>query len=178
MVRMMQAQKSGRCRALIWTRKKDSVSRNPWAGPIEPIVDAGLYGVNVRSQGDARRQDIFFRIVPQISDRARLLQRTRFTNPSGRPNEDRRLAGSANDPASSRSGHGFDQVRRHLDKLGSAQCVGRGAALDIGSQVGIPGQFTLIVLPQKKIYSCNVIWRKERRIAVQFTGPYENPPMA
>ena len=46
-----------------------------------------------------------------------------------------------------------------------------GAALDIGSQVGIPDQFTLIVLPQK-IYSCNVIWRKDRRIGVQFTGPY------
>ena len=51
-----------------------------------------------------------------------------------------------------------------------------GAALDIGSQIGIPDQFTLIVLPQKKIYSCNVIWRKERRIGIQFTGPNENPP--
>jgi hypothetical protein len=63
----------------------------------------------------------------------------------------------------------------------SMNCVLRnvsegGAALDIGSQVGIPDQFTLIVLPQKKIYSCNVIWRKERRIGVQFTGPNENPP--
>jgi hypothetical protein len=51
-----------------------------------------------------------------------------------------------------------------------------GAALDIGSQVGIPDQFTLIVLPQKKIYSCNVVRRKERRIGIQFTGPNENPP--
>jgi hypothetical protein len=51
-----------------------------------------------------------------------------------------------------------------------------GAALDIGSQVGIPDQFTLIVLPEKKIYSCHVIWRKERRIGVQFTGPNKNPP--
>jgi hypothetical protein len=42
-----------------------------------------------------------------------------------------------------------------------------GAALDIGSQVGIPGQFTLIVVP-KKIYSCTVIWRKDRRIGVAF----------
>jgi hypothetical protein len=63
----------------------------------------------------------------------------------------------------------------------SMSCVLRnmseaGAALDIGSQVGIPDQFTLIVLPQKKIYSCNVIWRKERRIGVQFIGPNENPP--
>jgi PilZ domain len=52
-----------------------------------------------------------------------------------------------------------------------------GAALDIGAQVGIPDQFTLIILPQKKICSCNVIWRKERRIGVQFTGPSENPPV-
>ena len=58
----------------------------------------------------------------------------------------------------------------------SASCVLRnvsegGAALDIGSQVGIPDQFTLIVLPQKKIYSCNVVWRKERRIGIhRFTG--------
>ena len=50
-----------------------------------------------------------------------------------------------------------------------------GAALDIGSQLSIPDQFTLLVLPQKKIYSCAVIWRKERRIGVQFTGPNENP---
>ena len=51
-----------------------------------------------------------------------------------------------------------------------------GAALDIGSQLSIPDQFTLLVLPQKKIYSCAVIWRKERRIGVQFIGPNENPP--
>ena len=55
----------------------------------------------------------------------------------------------------------------------SMSCVLRnlsegGAALDIGSQVGIPDQFALIVLPQKKIYSCNIIWRKERRIGVAF----------
>jgi hypothetical protein len=43
-----------------------------------------------------------------------------------------------------------------------------GGALDIGSQIGIPDQFTLIVVPHKKIYSCNVVWRKERRIGVAF----------
>ena len=51
-----------------------------------------------------------------------------------------------------------------------------GAALDIGSQIGIPDQFTLIVLPENKICSCNVIWRRDRRIGVQFTGPTESPP--
>jgi hypothetical protein len=44
----------------------------------------------------------------------------------------------------------------------------RGAALDVGSQAGIPDQFTLIVVSEKKIYSCSVIWRKNRRIGVAF----------
>jgi hypothetical protein len=39
---------------------------------------------------------------------------------------------------------------------------------NIGSQIGIPQQFTLIVVPKKKIYSCSVVWRKERRIGVAF----------
>jgi hypothetical protein len=43
-----------------------------------------------------------------------------------------------------------------------------GAALDIGSQSAIPDQFMLIVLPRTKIYSCNVMWRKSRRIGVSF----------
>ena len=52
-------------------------------------------------------------------------------------------------------------------------CVARdmseaGAALDIGTQIGIPDQFTLIVVPKMKIYSCTVVWRKERRIGVVF----------
>jgi hypothetical protein len=44
-----------------------------------------------------------------------------------------------------------------------------GLALDVGSQAGIPDQFTLIVVAEKKIYSCNVIWRKGRRIGVAFS---------
>jgi hypothetical protein len=43
-----------------------------------------------------------------------------------------------------------------------------GVALDIGSQVGIPDQFTLIDVAAKKIYSCNVVWRKGHRIGVAF----------
>jgi hypothetical protein len=70
--------------------------------------------------------------------------------------------------------------RRRVLKIGSIRfgdvaisCVLRnsspaGAALDIGSQVGIPDQFTLIVVPRKKIYSCAVVWRKDRRIGVAF----------
>ena len=44
-----------------------------------------------------------------------------------------------------------------------------GAALDVGPQSGIPDQFTLIVVAEKKIYSCNVVWRKGRRIGVAFS---------
>jgi hypothetical protein len=51
-----------------------------------------------------------------------------------------------------------------------------GAALDIGSQVGIPDQFIMIVVPLKKIYLCGVVWRKDRRIGVRFASPNENPP--
>jgi hypothetical protein len=43
------------------------------------------------------------------------------------------------------------------------------AALDIGSQVGIPDQFTLIVVPQKKIYSS--ARSGERTVASGFNLP-------
>jgi hypothetical protein len=43
-----------------------------------------------------------------------------------------------------------------------------GLALDVGSQTDIPDQFTLIVVAEKKIYPCTVIWRKGRRIGVAF----------
>jgi hypothetical protein len=43
-----------------------------------------------------------------------------------------------------------------------------GLALDVGSQVGIPDQFTLIVIAEKKTYSCNVVWRKGSRVGVAF----------
>jgi hypothetical protein len=37
-----------------------------------------------------------------------------------------------------------------------------GAALDVGVKDFIPDRFTLIVVPKKKIISCNVIWRKPK----------------
>jgi hypothetical protein len=43
-----------------------------------------------------------------------------------------------------------------------------GVALDVGSHVGIPEQFTLIVHTENKIHSCTVIWRKEKRLGVAF----------
>jgi hypothetical protein len=55
----------------------------------------------------------------------------------------------------------------------SVSCVIRnltevGAALDVGLQSDIPDQFTLIVMAKNKIYSCNIVWRKNRRIGVSF----------
>jgi PilZ domain-containing protein len=43
-----------------------------------------------------------------------------------------------------------------------------GATLDVGPQADIPDQFTLIVIPTKKIHSCTLVWRKGRRIGVVF----------
>jgi hypothetical protein len=43
-----------------------------------------------------------------------------------------------------------------------------GVALDVKSHVGIPEQFTLIVHTENKIYSCTVIWRKDKRLGVAF----------
>ena len=43
-----------------------------------------------------------------------------------------------------------------------------GATLDVGPQTDIPDQFTLIVIPTKKIHSCTLVWRKGRRIGVVF----------
>jgi hypothetical protein len=43
-----------------------------------------------------------------------------------------------------------------------------GAALDVGPQSDIPNEFTLVVMSKKKIYSCNILWRKDRRLGVSF----------
>jgi len=72
-----------------------------------------------------------------------------------------------------------DHRRRVLDmtfiRFGamSVSCVIRnltevGAALHVGLQSDIPDQFTLVVVTQKKIYSCPVVWRRNRRIGVSF----------
>ena len=43
-----------------------------------------------------------------------------------------------------------------------------GAALDVGSQSGIPNHFALFVRSKKKIYSCNIVWRESHRVGVSF----------
>ena len=49
-----------------------------------------------------------------------------------------------------------------------------GAALDIGSQVGIPDQFTLIVVSQKK--SIRAAWSGERIVASGFDSSAKRKP--
>jgi hypothetical protein len=71
-----------------------------------------------------------------------------------------------------RRGRVMDLALIRFGKL-SVGCVIRnltdeGAALDVGPQGDIPDQFTLIVMTKKKTYSCNVVWRNERRIGVSF----------
>ncbi|OAF00700.1 pilus assembly protein PilZ [Bradyrhizobium centrolobii] len=43
-----------------------------------------------------------------------------------------------------------------------------GAALDVTSPVGIPEHFTLFIQADGTHLSCRVVWRKEKRIGVQF----------
>jgi PilZ domain len=55
----------------------------------------------------------------------------------------------------------------------SVSCVIRnlstaGAALDVGLQTPVPDCFTLIIVRERKIHSCNVIWRKGMRVGVSF----------
>src|SRR3569623_2106385 len=43
-----------------------------------------------------------------------------------------------------------------------------GAALEVGSPVGIPDEFTLLVTPEFVKRNCRVAWRSANRIGVQF----------
>jgi PilZ domain len=45
-----------------------------------------------------------------------------------------------------------------------------GAALDVSSPVGIPESFILVVPADGLRKSCAVVWRKERKIGVAFSG--------
>jgi hypothetical protein len=43
-----------------------------------------------------------------------------------------------------------------------------GALLEVGSSVGIPNQFILIIKPETIRKSCEVKWRSEKNIGVKF----------
>ncbi len=56
---------------------------------------------------------------------------------------------------------------------GTIDCVVRnvsetGAALEVASPVGIPGQFNLLISGDRTQLRCQVVWRKEKRIGVRF----------
>ncbi len=80
-----------------------------------------------------------------------------FTDPSGCPNEDHRLEGSAKDPTPSLFGHGFDQVRRYVDMLCCSQSVGSWGSTRHWIATG--DQFTLLVLAtmqHHKLLRCQI----------------------
>ena len=56
---------------------------------------------------------------------------------------------------------------------GAINCMVRnlsisGAALDLGSPVGIPEHFTLVLPTDGLRMPCHVAWRKEKRIGIEF----------
>jgi hypothetical protein len=56
---------------------------------------------------------------------------------------------------------------------GAIDCMVRnmsatGAALDVTSPLGIPAQFTLVLVADGSHQPCHVVWRKEKRIGVVF----------
>jgi PilZ domain len=44
----------------------------------------------------------------------------------------------------------------------------KGAALDVVSPLGIPDRFILVIESDRLQLPCRVVWRKEKRIGVQF----------
>jgi PilZ domain-containing protein len=57
-------------------------------------------------------------------------------------------------------GAAFDCTVRNLSET--------GAALEVGSPVGIPERFTLVIEANRLHVPCRVVWRKEKRIGVHF----------
>jgi hypothetical protein len=58
------------------------------------------------------------------------------------------------------SGATFDCIVRNLSET--------GAALEVGSPVGIPERFTLVIDADHLHLPCRIVWRKETRIGVHF----------
>jgi hypothetical protein len=48
------------------------------------------------------------------------------------------------------------------------QSIATGAALEVGSPVGIPDEFTLLIKPEFVKRNCRVAWRSAKRIGVRF----------
>ena len=58
------------------------------------------------------------------------------------------------------SGAGIDCVVRNMSKA--------GACLEIASPIGIPDDFTLVIISDNVQRPCHVAWRSARRIGVRF----------
>jgi hypothetical protein len=61
-----------------------------------------------------------------------------------------------------------------LDQGGSVECVvrnlsGIGACLETARASTLPNRFPLIIKPETIKRSCEVVWRSESRVGVQFT---------
>jgi hypothetical protein len=57
-------------------------------------------------------------------------------------------------------GSGIDCLVRNVSE--------RGANLEVESQLGIPGSFDLVINVEHSNHHCHVVWRKARRIGVEF----------
>ena len=44
-----------------------------------------------------------------------------------------------------------------------------GAGLDVASPIGIPDEFDLMLTGDHTVHRCKVIWRKAKKIGVQFS---------
>jgi hypothetical protein len=72
------------------------------------------------------------------------------------------------------NGSGIDCVIRNISAT--------GAALEVESQIGVPGSFRLVIAAEHFNKSCHVLWRKEKRLGVMFAQPEVtigySPPLA
>ena len=59
-------------------------------------------------------------------------------------------------------GGGIDCTVRNLSET--------GAALEVTSPIGIPEHFNLVIAQDHQVRPCKVMWRREKRIGVTFTG--------
>jgi PilZ domain len=57
-------------------------------------------------------------------------------------------------------GSGLDCTIRNISRI--------GAALDVASPIGIPHEITLNIASSNERQNCHIVWRKEKRVGVNF----------
>jgi hypothetical protein len=60
------------------------------------------------------------------------------------------------------------RVQRAHDRLSHSKPVRHWASLEVVSPLGIPSQFTLLIVADRLRCGCTVIWRTEHLIGVKF----------